>query len=476
MSDSPRSERVETRFSTPVSELDDHRFQPTSLPTNAPLPSRRGTLASIINERPDLLTVDDPLFRLGPISRDFEQAIVDDDRSANGSVSGHARGRRPSVVPISPMERRGTFRRARQPEDKPNRSRNSSASSRSASPPNSVDAFADPRRRERANTVNSAVESLAELGLHRTVSGGTLARRPAYSECKSADNREGGASRLSCRSSVADDICFPQTEENSKTYFIDYEELEEFVAESQNETPVGLGYGQDPEETSEPKVFSDLRPGIGGESIKNIATAESAVSDKLDEKLTDSQKEVLQNSMPGERRSSSAPAPVPFNRWTFFSSNQDDMVYASDLGGLLGPGETFRDLFELPEDGGVWWLDMLNPSEEEINVICKAFGVHPLTREDITERESREKVELFRSYYFVCFRSFWQIDQEDEDFLEPVNVYMVVFREGLLTFTFNQNPHASNVRKRIMRLRDYVNLSADWICYALMYDNSALIP
>ncbi|KAK1028329.1 hypothetical protein LTR33_017361, partial [Friedmanniomyces endolithicus] len=30
------------------------------------------------------------------------------------------------------------------------------------------------------------------------------------------------------------------------------------------------------------------------------------------------------------------------------------------------------------------------------------------------------------------------------------------------------NPHAANVRKRIGRLRDYVNLSADWICYALI--------
>ncbi|KAI6897882.1 cora-domain-containing protein [Hortaea werneckii] len=132
------------------------------------------------------------------------------------------------------------------------------------------------------------------------------------------------------------------------------------------------------------------------------------------------------------------------------------------------PGETFRDLFELGPEGGVWWLDMLNPSEEEVFAICGAFRVHPLTREDITTQETREKVELFRSYYFLCFRSFYAVDKESDDYLEPINVYAVVFREGLLTFSFCTNPHAANVRKRIGRLRDYVNLSADWICYALI--------
>ena len=39
-----------------------------------------------------------------------------------------------------------------------------------------------------------------------------------------------------------------------------------------------------------------------------------------------------------------------------------------------------------------------------------------------------------------------------------------------MTFTFCPNPHAANVRKRIGRMRDYVNLSADWICYALIDD------
>ncbi|KAK3383193.1 hypothetical protein B0T24DRAFT_515074 [Lasiosphaeria ovina] len=120
-------------------------------------------------------------------------------------------------------------------------------------------------------------------------------------------------------------------------------------------------------------------------------------------------------------------------------------------------------------DRPVWWLDILSPTEAEMKVISKAFGIHPLTAEDILMQEQREKVELFRHYYFVNYRTFDQ-DQNSENFLEPVNMYVVVFREGVLSFHFSMTPHPANVRRRIRQLRDYLILSSDWISYAIIDD------
>ncbi|KAG9242873.1 hypothetical protein BJ878DRAFT_147525 [Calycina marina] len=116
-----------------------------------------------------------------------------------------------------------------------------------------------------------------------------------------------------------------------------------------------------------------------------------------------------------------------------------------------------------------WWIDILSPTEAEMKVISKAFGIHPLTAEDIMMQEAREKVELFRNYYFVNYRSFEQ-DMNNEDFLEPVNMYVVVFREGVLSFHFSMTPHPANVRRRIRQLKDYLILSSDWISYAIIDD------
>lgn len=100
--------------------------------------------------------------------------------------------------------------------------------------------------------------------------------------------------------------------------------------------------------------------------------------------------------------------------------------------------------------------------------------------------ETREKIELFRNYYFVCFRSFDQ-DPYSPTHLEPLNMYVVVFREGTLSvrsslfllvnyshtylqFHFRPTPHPQNVRRRIKQLKDYINVTSDWISYALIDD------
>ncbi|OWB76476.1 hypothetical protein B5S32_g628 [[Candida] boidinii] len=182
-----------------------------------------------------------------------------------------------------------------------------------------------------------------------------------------------------------------------------------------------------------------------------------------------------------------------------------------------------------------FWLDVLNPTEEEMKVISKAFGIHPLTTEDIFLGEAREKVELFKDYYFVCFTSFDVVqerkrkalekalnsangqDQDEnsptmmkklmksifgnsssnqsskskenikhtdisitskrskkkkhrDDELEPLNMYIIVFRDAVITFHFKPTPHPINVRRRARLLSDYLNVNSDWICYALIDD------
>ena len=116
-----------------------------------------------------------------------------------------------------------------------------------------------------------------------------------------------------------------------------------------------------------------------------------------------------------------------------------------------------------------FWLDVLSPTDQEMRVLSKAFGIHALTAEDIMTQEAREKVELFRNYYFVNYRTFEQ-DATSEDYLEEVNMYIVVFREGIISFHFSMCPHPANVRRRIRQLKDYIIVSSDWISYALIDD------
>lgn len=471
MSEFPRSEKCLTRFSTPVPELDDHRFQ-LDPPSRAEAPAD-GLLdqqntpqqahENVTMERSDLLQVQDALREAGSISRDFEHAIVDDDRSGR-DVDGL--GRRLSADPAG--TRLQGRRWSRNQQDVPSRSRESSVSTRSTSPPNSVDAFADPRRRERANTLESHAAPDLEAIIQRTVSGGSHHRRPTFSNA-SAIRPEQGDVRLDAPESA----CMPSYEQPGRIPVIDYEELEEFVAlNKKTKSSASRRKHSLSSQSRNLRVFHDLRPGAQQSDVPKIVMHSSSPERRSSEcvdRSVDKLEEISGAAMNEKELLDNLQNENEPNRFSFFSSESQSTVHAAELGDLVLPGDTFRDLFQLGPEGGVWWLDVLNPTEAEVGALSRAFSIHPLTAEDILTQESREKVELFKQYYFVCFRTFYQMDKSSERFLEPVNLYMVVFRDGVITFSFTENPHAANVRKRIGKLRDYVSLSSDWICYAMMY-------
>ncbi|EEB07492.1 CorA family magnesium ion transporter [Schizosaccharomyces japonicus yFS275] len=157
----------------------------------------------------------------------------------------------------------------------------------------------------------------------------------------------------------------------------------------------------------------------------------------------------------------------PF-RFTFFTDELPTTIHSRNLWELPQEGQSFRELFH---SGGTWWLDVYAPTADEVRLLAKCFHIHPLTVEDITMEEDREKVELFRNYYFVTFRSFNQLPSS-ADYLKPLNLYMVVFRDGILTFHANPTPHPPNVRRRIRQLNGYLTVDADWIAYALIDDTT----
>lgn len=155
------------------------------------------------------------------------------------------------------------------------------------------------------------------------------------------------------------------------------------------------------------------------------------------------------------------------DRFTFFNSRSEMKPQGPTLGTLISNGQTFEDLFT--SEKNIWWLDCLDPTPAELKTLGRAFGIHPLTIDDIRQKETHEKVELFQNYYFLCFNSF-NNDKNSDHYLDPINVYFVVFREGVISFHFTPISHTGNVRRRVRQLRDYVNVSSDWLCYALLDD------
>lgn len=407
-------------YSTPVPELDDHRTPVPQAQQSRDERPRRGTFESQLGERRRLESDANPTDQHTPAVRirDFEEAIIDDDAGA--------------ISPMARRQRRGTV-------DTTAESRNSSPS-----PPNSVKAFAMARRPP-ALSFSEARPDMGEI--QRTMS--ITSHRSKSRTAKESD----AASMRTNRSAAEDDVCFPQESRNSTTLIIDYEDLEELILSQRRERERSSS-------VSDVKEFPNLVQTTTESGRVQMATADGDIIEMP-----------INNEKTKPEPAAAIPKENPPQRFQFFSTHWDTTAHATELEGLIFPGEDIQSLFTFPDDGEdyVWWLNINCPTDEEVRGICKAFGIHPLTVEDIVTQEAREKIELFKSYYFANFRSYRAVFDEDGDReYEPFNLFVIVFREGIISFSHNLNSHASDVRKRIAQLKDYVDLSSDWICYAIM--------
>lgn len=264
------------------------------------------------------------------------------------------------------------------------------------------------------------------------------------------------------RSGHDDDVCLPMSEDTSEG--IDFQEIDEFVQlqrRGSNATRTGTAPGKE-EDFSTDETDPRYTANADDVHLSNLEPMRTRDSDRSRRRSSvgGTGPNVPQMSRPA----------VFQDRFTFFTADSEATLRSQNFRSLLEQDptrSTYKELFEGNTD--TWWLNCYNPTDGEMKMLSKAFGIHPLTSEDIRSQECREKVEIFKSYYFVTFNTYEQ-DWECEDYLDPVPVYCIVFKQGIITFHFSPFHHFANVRRRIRQLRDYVNVTPDWVCYAIIDD------
>ena len=65
-------------------------------------------------------------------------------------------------------------------------------------------------------------------------------------------------------------------------------------------------------------------------------------------------------------------------------------------------------------DGGVLWVDIAQPADDDFQMLASEFGFHPLAIEDLKQRDQRPKVVEYGDYLFVVAHE-WRPAPERED-------------------------------------------------------------
>ncbi|KAJ1941538.1 CorA metal ion transporter, partial [Linderina macrospora] len=136
-------------------------------------------------------------------------------------------------------------------------------------------------------------------------------------------------------------------------------------------------------------------------------------------------------------------------------------------------------------ESGCFWLDVTDPSPEEMRWLTRKFGIHPSTIEVILAAE--ETLDTFETFPDYNFLTYWTVDYKGEsksihefnqgtDRVVKACCSIVIMESCVLTFHGARNlSHLGNVIDRLRRLADPQThqmppLTPAYIAYALIDD------
>src|SRR5947199_6451106 len=84
------------------------------------------------------------------------------------------------------------------------------------------------------------------------------------------------------------------------------------------------------------------------------------------------------------------------------------------------------DIAKLVDDPHLLWVDVANPSENDLQCLQQQFSLHPLAMEDVRERHQRPKLEKYPTHAFLVAYSAGL--QEVDIFIGPT--WVITVREA----------------------------------------------
>lgn len=120
----------------------------------------------------------------------------------------------------------------------------------------------------------------------------------------------------------------------------------------------------------------------------------------------------------------------------------------------------------LKREDSLIWLDVEDPTEDEIVRLADVFAIHPLAIEDIHKAHQRPKIDVYEHFYFLVF---YDIDYIDEgDLIDEHELAAVIGKNYLLTFHREPIEEIDEVAARFHRNSQEIERGIGVLLYSLL--------
>lgn len=129
--------------------------------------------------------------------------------------------------------------------------------------------------------------------------------------------------------------------------------------------------------------------------------------------------------------------------------------------------KTIEESFTYEKEDTITWINLNGLNHiDEIEKLCKHFGIHPLTQEDLVSVRQRPKVEDFDDYIFVVAKMLYF----DSNFrLKTEHISFILGENYLLTFQESSGDVFDPIRDRLTFSKGRVRQNgSDYLMYTLL--------
>eukprot|EP00866_Antonospora_locustae_P001180 jgi/Antlo1/1180/1086 len=133
---------------------------------------------------------------------------------------------------------------------------------------------------------------------------------------------------------------------------------------------------------------------------------------------------------------------------------------------LVQSNDIFRDT-RFAQTRSQFWLNIFNPLEHDLRMLRELYDVHDISLNDIRDRDTEEKVEMFRHYTFISLR-LCRLRRLSPT--EDIDFNILIFKNFVVTTHDRTWTGINDIVNFLSLICEHTTFSPDWVLYSIVIE------
>jgi magnesium transporter len=140
------------------------------------------------------------------------------------------------------------------------------------------------------------------------------------------------------------------------------------------------------------------------------------------------------------------------------------------VGAWMKKAASMEELLSYRNDAGITWINVDGLGDgAEVTRLAEAYGMHPLTVEDIMDTDQRPKAEEFDKYIYFNVKAINPLAQDADGFSVMEQISIILLEDTLFTFQELPGDSFDGIRERILNNGGRIRkMGAGYLTYLIL--------